>query len=119
MRGTGFPVDRLGGRDRFHGPHDIAGRKQPALADAGRKAHCLGEAFNSAKSASRRSGKTPSALTKADGSRLAKPHSQLDPDVFLDDLQALDFVSRGHNTFGEAEAERESSRSFGVAIMTA
>jgi hypothetical protein len=61
----------------------------------------------------------PAALAEPICICLSQPHSQLYTVVYRQHFKRLDLRSSSNNSFIKAKADRKSSRSCGVAIITA
>src|SRR5882757_2837276 len=107
MNSARLHVEPLTRWQALHGSHDLLRRELPAMTNGGCRTHRFRDRFDAAQSAARRPGHAPPSLLQAIGSRLTKPHPQLDTVIEVDDVQRVDIGRRVDDAFAQAEAERE------------
>ena len=107
MHRAGLAVQRLQGEQRLDRRHDLSRRDAKTFVHARRRAHRLGQALDAAQPAPRWTRHLAPARQKLGGVRCFEPDAQLDADLLLDALHALDGVDGGDHSFGQAEADGE------------
>ena len=104
---TGLAVQLLQRKQRVDRRHDLVGGEDKPTPHFRRRAHRLDQALDAAQPASRWPRHLAAAAEKLGCVALFQPDAELDADLFLDDLDALDGVERRDHAFGEAEADGE------------
>ena len=100
-------VQLLQGKQRIDRRHDLVRREHKSAVYFRRRSHRLDQALDAAQSASRWPCHLAAAAEELGGVPLLQPDAELDADLLLDDLDALDGVERRDHALGEAEAYGE------------
>jgi hypothetical protein len=94
-------------------------RENETFTHRRRWSHRLEQTLDTAEPAARWAGHLAAASQKLGGMRCLQPDPQLDADIVLDDLYAVDCVARLGNTLGKAESDGKVLKILRRCIITA
>jgi hypothetical protein len=117
MHRAGLSIDRLRGCQCAERQHDLLPRGDAAGWDQFGRAQRFGKGVDATEPASGGPRKESSPVAVGPASRFGEPLPQLDPELVIKNLHTLDFLRCRPSV--RLNPRAMSSRSFGVAIITA